>query len=269
LSSLLLSHVDNGVLTLTLNRPQAHNALNPELLCRLVDALDAFEADPALHVAILTGAGTQAFCSGGDLGKTLPLFSGHRQPEDDWDRRVLDDPRIRTLAPLRESPLSKVVIAAVNGACLAAGAEMLLGTDIRIASAKASFGWPEVRHALIPFAGTLARLPRQIAYCQAMELLLTGNKIDAERALSLGLINKIVAPDQVLPEAQHMARHIAANGPLAVKEIKRVVRMSFGAPLEAGYALEDDSYRSIMNSADAQEGPLAFMEKRKPVFRGQ
>jgi enoyl-CoA hydratase len=269
LSSLLLTHVDNGVLTLTLNRPQAHNALSPELLCRLIDALDTFEADPALHVAVLTGAGTQSFCAGGDLGKTLPLFSGHRQPQDDWDQRVLNDPRIRTLAPLRESPVSKVVIAAVNGACLAAGAEMLLGTDIRIASSSASFGWPEVRHALIPFAGTLARLPRQISYCQAMELLLTGDTIDADRALSLGLVNKVVAPDQVLSEAQHMARKIAANGPLAVREIKRVTRAAIGLPLDTGYALEDASYRTIMSSTDAQEGPLAFMEKRKPVFRGQ
>jgi len=269
MSALLLSEASEGVLTLTLNRPEAHNALSPELICRLVDALDAFEADPGLQVAILTGAGTRAFCSGGDLGRTLPLFSGHRSPEDDWDRRLLDDPRTRALAPLREEPLSKPLIAAVNGVCVAAGAEMLLGTDIRIASSNASFGWPEARHALIPFAGTLARLPRQIPYCQAMELLLTGGTIDAERALSLGLINRVVPPEQVLPEARRIARQIAANGPLAVREIKRVARAAIGLPLDAGYALEDDSYRAIMDSADAKEGPLAFMEKRKPVFRGQ
>ncbi|MBC2769032.1 enoyl-CoA hydratase-related protein [Pusillimonas minor] len=265
----LLTETCDGVLTLTLNRPDAHNALDPELLCRLVDALDAFDTDPNLHVAILTGAGPRAFCSGGDLGSTLQLLSGRLQPKSDWDRRLLDDPRIRTLAPLRETPLSKPLIAAVNGICMAAGAEILLGTDIRLATSTATFGWLEVKHALIPFAGTLARLPRQIPYCQAMDLLLTGRTIDAPTALSLGLINQILPADEVLPEAQRIAQRIAANGPLAVREIKRVTRAAIGMPLDAGYALEDESYRTIMGSADAQEGPVAFMEKRKPEFRGQ
>tara|TARA_R100001143_G_scaffold63522_1_gene71352 strand:- start:2093 stop:2908 length:816 start_codon:yes stop_codon:yes gene_type:complete len=269
MTPVLLTDVADGVLTITLNRPGAHNALSPELLCRLVDTLDAFEANADLQVAILTGAGTQAFCSGGDLSKTLPLFSGARLPADDWDQRLLDDPRVRSVAPLREEPLSKPVIAAVNGVCVAAGAEILLGTDIRIATPQALFGWPEVKHGLIPFAGTLARLPRQVSWCQAMHLLLTGEMINAEIALQMGLINEVVEPEQLLERAGKIAGRIAANGPLAVKEIKRVARSAMDEPLSAGYALEDDSYKTIMASADAQEGPRAFMEKRKPVFRGR
>lgn len=268
MNPVLISTHENGILTLTLNRPESHNALNPELICRLVDALDEFEENPNLHVVILTGAGPQAFCSGGDLGRTLPLFSGQRQPEDAWDYRLLEEPRLRALGPLREDPLSKPVIAAVNGVCMAAGAEILLGTDLRITSSNARFGWPEAKHALIPFAGTLARLPRQIPYCHAMELLLTGRTIDAERALAWGLINQIVPPEDVLTTAEQRAREICANGPLAIREIKRITRSAIGQPLDTGYALEDQSYRIIMNSTDAKEGPKAFMEKRKPVFNG-
>ncbi|MAO49960.1 MAG: enoyl-CoA hydratase [Pusillimonas sp.] len=269
MAPVLITDVANGVLTITLNRPEARNALSPELLCRLVDAFDAFEADASLQVAILTGAGTQAFCSGGDLGTTLPLFSGARRPADEWDQRLLNDPRVRSVAPLREDPLCKPVIAAVNGVCVAAGAEILLGTDIRIATPQAVFGWPEVKHALIPFAGTLARLPRQVSWCQAMDLLLTGEMIGAEKALQLGLINEVVASEQLLERATQIARRVASNGPLAVREIKRVAREAQDQPLADAYALEDASYKAIMGSEDAQEGPRAFMEKRKPVFRGR
>lgn len=269
MTSVLTQDIQGEVLTITLNRPEVRNSLDPELLCRLVDALDAFEADAQLRVAILTGAGTQAFCAGGDLGKTLPLFTGDRQPEDEWDRRALDDPRVRTIAPLREQPLSKPVIAAVNGVCMAAGAEMLLGTDVRIAASHAKFAWPEARHALIPFAGSLARLPRQISYAQAMELLLTGDTIDAEQALRLGIVNHVAPAEQLMPRAKQIAQRIAANGPLAVREIKRVIAQSSGLPLEEAFGLEDDGYRKVVASEDAREGPRAFMQKRAPVFHGK
>ena len=190
-------------------------------------------------------------------------------PADDWDERLLSDPRVRSVAPLREDPVSKPVIAAVNGVCVAAGAEILLGTDIRLATPEAMFGWPEVKHALVPFAGTLARLPHQVSWCQAMSLLLTGEMIGADKALQLGLINEVVAQQQLLERARKIANQIASNGPLAVKEIKRVTRTAMGLPLAAAYAQEDQSYKTIMASEDAQEGPRAFMEKRKPVFRGQ
>jgi len=269
MTSVLKYEAEGGILTLTLNRPEAHNALNPELLCRLVDALRDFESDPSLRVAILTGAGERAFCAGGDLGATLPLLSGDRRPADEWDQRLLDDPAVRTIAPLREEPLAKPVIAAVNGLCMAAGAEILLGTDIRIAAGHATFAWLEVRRGLIPFAGSLVRLPRHIPYCRAMELLLTGEAIDAREAERLGLVNHVVPAGEVLALARKIAARIAANGPVAVREIRRAVMQSAGIPLEEGFRLEDDGYRAVMATEDAREGPRAFMEKRAPVYRGK
>jgi enoyl-CoA hydratase len=269
MTSLLKYEVQDAIVTITFNRPDVHNALNPEMLCRLVDALNAFDQDPRLRVAILTGAGTEAFCAGGDLGKTLPLLSGESKPIDKWDQRLLDDPTVRTISPLRDAPISKPVIAAVNGFCMAAGAEILLGTDIRIAAEHARFAWPEVRHALIPFAGTAVRLPSNIAYCQAMELLLTGDAIDAQTALRIGLVNHVVPGEQVLPKARKIAAKIAANGPIAVQEIKRMAIQSVGLSLEQKFLLEDKSYDTVMATGDAREGPRAFMEKRVAVYRGK
>ncbi|MDB5931677.1 MAG: enoyl-CoA hydratase, partial [Polaromonas sp.] len=158
---------DGPVAILTLDRPAARNALTPEMLCRLADAFVDFRDDPALRVAILTGAGDLAFCAGGDLGTTLPLLTGARAAADDWDQRVLQEPQVMAASSLRGFALNKPVIAAVNGACLAAGFELLLGCDIRIAAGHAMLGLPEVQRGLIPFAGSMARLPRQVAQAHA------------------------------------------------------------------------------------------------------
>lgn len=260
----------NGpVAIITLNRPGARNALTPEMLCRLADAFVDFRDDAQLRVAILTGAGDLAFCAGGDLGSTLPLMTGARAPADAWDRRVLDEPQVMAASSLRDFALHKPVIAAVNGACLAAGFELLLGTDIRIAAAHCIFGLPEVQRALIPFAGSLARLPRQIAQAHAMEILLTGRPVDAQRALQMGLVNHVLPASEVLPRAMEIAQQIAGNGPLAVQQVKQTVFAASGQPLDIGFELEDDSKRVVLASRDAREGPLAFMEKRPPRFTGQ
>ena len=265
----LLSDLQDGVLLLTLNRPAARNAISPELACRLADALLAAAADDAVRVVVLTGAGDRAFCSGGDLALTLPLMTGARAPADEWDHRLLTDPGIIDRSALRRFAFDKPVIAAINGACLAGGMETVLATDIRIAAPHASFGLPEVKRALIPFAGSLARLPRQVAHCHAMELLLLGDSVGAEEALRMGLINRVVPADEVLPTAMDFARRIAANGPAAIRAIKRIVRDGSGLPLGAGYDLEDAAKAVIMATEDAREGPLAFMQKRTPVYRGR
>ena len=259
----------DGIATITLDRPEARNALTPEMLCRLADAVQDFAADPAMRVAILTGTGEKAFCSGGDLAATLPLMTGARAPADEWDRQLLDDPVVAAASSLRGYPLHKPVIAAVNGACLAAGTELLLATDIRIAAPHATFGLPEVTRALLPFAGSMARLPRQVPYCLAMEMLLVGEAIDAERALRIGLINHIVPSAELLPRAYALARRIAANGPVAVQQVKETVLAASGLPLEQAYRLEDEAKRVVMASEDAREGPRAFIEKRAPVYRGR
>jgi len=267
-STTVLYEKDGPVATITLNRPAARNALTPEMLCRLADAFIDFRNDDGLRVAILTGAGDLAFCAGGDLARTLPLMTGARPVEDDWDRRVLEEPGVMAASSLRGFALDKPVIAAVNGACLAAGFEILLGTDIRIAADHASFGLPEVQRALIPFAGSLARLPRQIAQAHAMEILLTGRPVSAERALQIGLVNQVLPAAEVMPRALELARQIAGNGPLAVQRVKHTVFAASGQPLAAGFAMEDESKRIVLASLDAREGPLAFMEKRAPRFTG-
>ncbi len=252
----------------TLNRPDAHNAISPEMACRLVDVFDDFERDPKLRVAIVTGAG-QTFCAGGDLRKSLPLLSGSRMPEDHWDENIANDKSIMIRSVRRDVQFDKPIIAAVNGPCLAGGAELLVSTDIRIACDGAIFGLPEVRHGLIPFAGALVRLTQQVSYCNAMQMLLTGEPVSAQEAWRMGLINEIVPSSEVLPRARALAASIARNGPLAVRKVKVTVLKSIGCPLEEAYAMEDEARTSIMASHDAVEGPKAFMARREPAFIGR
>jgi enoyl-CoA hydratase len=257
------------IAVLTLNRPDVRNAISPEMACRLADAFEAIDNNSDIRVAVLTGHGEQAFCSGGDLARTLPLLTGARQPSDDWDRRFLGDPMVIARSSLRDAPLGKPLIAAINGACLAGGMEIVLGTDIRIAAEHAVFALPEAVHALIPFAGALVRLPRQIPPAIAMEMLLTGERISAQEAHRIGLLNHVCPPDQVMTRALAIAGKVAANGPVAVREIKRAVLASSGRGLQEGYRIEDESMKRVMATHDAREGPLAFVEKRRPVYHGQ
>lgn len=253
----------------SLNRPAARNALTPEMLCRLADAVADFGADDSLRVLVLGAEGEQAFCAGGDLALTIPLLGGARAPQDNWDRRVLQDPLVMPASSLRDYPLDKPVIAAINGACYAAGFEIMLGTDIRIAAEHATFCLPEVKRAVVPFAGSMVRLPRQIPYALAMELMLTGDAIDAQAARAMGLVNHVVAAADVLPRAFEIAGRIARNGPLAVRRLKQTVAAASGLPLAQGFALEDETKRVVLGSEDAREGPRAFMEKREPRFTGK
>jgi enoyl-CoA hydratase len=264
----ITTEAGQGILTIVLDAPASRNALTPRMLCELADAIQSFHADPALRAAIITGAGERAFCAGGDLARTLPLMSGDRSPEDDWDRRLLQDPLVLAASGLRDFPLDKPVIAAVNGACMAAGFELLLGTDIRLCAEHASFALPEVKRGVIPFAGSLARLARQVPFSMAMEILLTGEPISAQEALRIGLVNRVVPAADLLPTAQRMAAALAQNGPLAMRAVKRTVLAASGLPLAAAYALEDQAKALVMASEDAREGPRAFMEKRPPVYRG-
>lgn len=261
--------IEGAVATVTLDRPEARNALTPEMLCRLADAFAAYEADDTLRALIITGAGEHAFCAGGDLASTIPLLTGARTPLDDWDRRVLEDPTVMATSGLRERPGVKPIIAAVNGACMAGGFELLLGTDIRVAADHARFALPEVSRGVLPFAGAIARLPRQVPYCSAMHLMLTGDAIDAAEAYRIGLVNECVAADRVLPAARSIADRIARNAPVSVREIKRVAVSGSGLPLEAAYRLEDAARIRVLATDDAKEGPRAFMEKRSPRFLGR
>lgn len=265
----LLYESQGPIAVITLNRPERHNAMSPEVVCRLADAFDAFEANKSLRVAVLTGSGEGSFCSGGDLELTLPLLSGARQPETEWDHRLAANRDALFRSALKGPALTKPIIAAINGHCLAGGFELMLATDIRIAAEHARFGLPEARHALIPFAGALARLPRQLPPAIALELMMTGDQTDAATLLGHGLLNRVLPGPGVLPAAMDMARRIAANGPVSVSEIKRAVYQSVGRPLEDGYRIETESMDRVMATEDAREGPRAFMQRRRPVFTGR
>ena len=265
----LLYEIRGAVALITLNRPERHNAMSPEVVCRLADAFAAIEADDAVRAAVLTGAGQGSFCSGGDLELTLPLLSGARAPETEWDHRLANDRDVLFRSSLKTAAGTKPVIAAINGHCLAGGFELMLGTDIRIAADHARFGLPEAKHALIPFAGALARLTRQVPHALAMELLLTGDMIDAPRAAAMGLVNRVLPVDKVLPAALAIAERIAANGPLAIAAIKQVTHDATGRSLEDGFRIETEAMDRVMASEDAREGPRAFMERRPPQYRGR
>jgi len=259
----------NHIAYLTFNRPEVHNSFSPETLVRMAEAWQEIDKDDAIRAAIVTGAGTMAFSAGADLGKLIPLFTRARKPEDEWDNKLLADRRIGDVAILRNYDLDKPIIAAVNGFCIAGGMELIQATDLRVASENASFGLQEVKWAIIPAAGSLARLQRQMPYCKAMEILLTGNRIDAQEAWRLGLINYVVPQAQLMAKAEELAAAIAANGPLAVRKIKEAVRRCSGRPLEEAFKIENECAREVMKSEDAKEGPRAFMEKRQPNYKGR
>lgn len=262
--------VSNGVAVITLNRPEARNAMSPEVLCRLYDAWQEVQRDDDVRVAVLTGSGDRAFCAGADLGRLIPLISKTREPEDEWDHRYLaNDDDLANKASLRVHDVDKPIIAACNGHAIAGGMELVQGTDIRVAAEGARFGVQEVKWALFPAGGSTVRLPAQLPYAFAMELLLTGSLIDARRAQELGFVNHVVPFEQVLPKALEIAATIAANGPLAVRAIKRAARALLGVPEAEAMRRESQLAAPVFASKDAVEGPKAFLEKRAPQYRGQ
>ena len=240
---------------MTINRPEAMNSFTAEMLAAMDAAFEDFNEDPNLWVAILTAAGEKAFSSGMDLKEAIPLLtSGDELGYADHTKRPFCD-------------VFKPIIAAINGFCIAGGMEFMQGTDIRIAAETATFGLGEVRWGIIPTGGSHIRLPRQIPWAVAMELLLSGKPITAQRAYEIGLVNEIVPPDQLMPAALKWAETICKNGPLAVRTAKEIVVRSFA--LETGFVMEKTLGARVLNSEDAQEGPRAFAEKRKPKFTGK
>jgi enoyl-CoA hydratase len=265
----LLIDKREGIVTLTFNRPEARNALDPETLVELASAWEAFEQDDALRVAIITGRG-DAFCSGADLGRLIPLMTGARQPETPADHKLRQNPRLQQVALLRDvDVVTKPIIAAVNGYAIAGGMELLQATDIRVAADTAVFALQEPKWGLFPLGGSTVRLPRQLPWAIAMEILLTGERMSAVDAARHGLVNRVVPADQVMAEAERFARTIVANGPLAVRAIKRSVLACVGRPLGEGLEKELEIGFPVFMTEDAREGPRAFKEKRKPEFKGK
>lgn len=251
---------------ITLNRPDARNAINPEVAVRLADAWQRVKDDDGIRVAVLTGTGS-AFCAGADLGQLIPMVSGARKPENEWDERVAKEPGITSRALLRNFDTEKPVIAAINGHAIAGGMEIVQGTDIRVSVPAAKFGVQEVKWAIFPAGGSTVRLPVQIPYAKAMELLLTGDLISADEALALGFLNYVT--DDALGKAMEIAEKIAANGPLAVKAIRASVKECLGKPEAEALKIESRISGPVFQTEDAKEGPKAFMEKRKPEYKGR
>lgn len=247
---------EGRVAIVTIDRPDAHNALTMAMITDLNRVFAEFAADDDLWVAILTGAGTRAFSAGADLGEVIPKMAA------EGPGAAIGDPLKRFF-----SDIYKPIIGAVNGFCVAGGLELLQGTDLRLAAEHAVFGLGEVRWGIVPAGGSHVRLPRQIPWAVAMEILLTGRPISAARAYDVGLINKVVPADVLMDEAMALAALICRNGPLAVRTAKEIAVRSLG--LEAGFALEASLVPRVLASEDAREGPDAFMNKRPPRFVGR
>ncbi|MGH7823137.1 MAG: enoyl-CoA hydratase/isomerase family protein [Candidatus Binatia bacterium] len=262
----------------TINRPERRNALNRAAFGQLADAWMDFDKDPDLWVAIVTGAENpsepekNAFCSGGDLKEAIQFFADNAEDLASGKKTAGAEgyhPMSPLIAMLREVEIYKPIIAAVNGICVAGGMEMLMGTDLRIASERASFGIYEPRRGLFPGGGTTVRLPRQVPYCFAMEVLLTADPVPAALAYEMGIVNRVVPHAELMPTAIRFAETICKNGPLAVRAVKECVQKNLRMPLKEAFELELEYSASVFSTDDAQEGLAAFREKRPAVWKGK
>jgi enoyl-CoA hydratase len=249
------------VLVVTMNRPEARNALSGPMMAIMRDAWDEVDRDPDIRVAVLTGAGG-AFCAGADLKAMTTSHPGDSFRSGEWDLSVIEP-------LLKGRRLSKPLIAAVEGAAIAGGTEILQATDIRVAGMSARFGVSEARWGLFPLGGSAVRLVRQVPYTVAADILLTGRHLTAQEAKDVGLVGHVVPDGEALARAMELAQAVAANGPLAVQAILRTIRETEGMPENEAFATEAKLGMTVFASQDAKEGPRAFTEKRAPRFQGR
>lgn len=250
---------------ITINRPEAMNAIDPETSEELGKAWMDFRDDPNLWVGILTGAGDKAFSAGADLKKMIPFLA----QLSTFERKEREEKYPGFGGITRNLNIWKPIIAAINGFCLAGGLEMALACDLRVAAEHATLGLLEVSRGIIPGAGGTQRLPRMIPIARAMEIILMAQRIDAQEALRLGLVNRVVPGPEVMPTALKMAEAIQENGPLAVRAAKEAIIRGLSMPLEEGLRLESVLQSYLLKTEDAIEGPRAFAEKRKPQYKAK
>lgn len=256
----LLVKKSEGVARVTMDRPEALNAMDLDMSLKLAKAWEELAVDDEVRVIVLTGTGDRAFCAGADLKTLLPLItSGGFQEGVGATGNVF----------VKSAPLFKPVIAAVNGDAIAGGTEILQATDLRVAVETARFGLQEVRWGLFPAGGSTVRLPQQIPYCHAMEILLTGRLLTADEALRIGLINKVVPREELDDAVESWVQILLRNGPFAQQRVKQSVLASYGHTIPDALAIEAKIAQSVFRTADAVEGPRAFVEKRHPVFKGR
>jgi len=256
---ILIRETADGVVVLTLNRPEVMNALNVELLRALKEEIEKIRFEPDVRVVIITGAGEKAFCAGADLK----------------ERATLSETRVReyifTIRNLFSAidQLNKPVIAAVNGIALGGGTEMALASDIRLAARHAVMGLTETRLAIIPGGGGTQRLPRLIGRGRAKELIFTGRRVDAAEAVQIGLVNRVCDSGALIDECKKMAFMICQAGPIAIEQAKYAINHGMETDIQTGLAIESNAYQVTIPTQDRLEGLAAFREKRKPVFRGK
>lgn len=255
MTELVKVEIQDQVLIITLNRPEARNAINHDAAVQLAAALDELDNNPDVVVGILTGA-NNTFCSGMDL----KAFA------KDGQRPYVGD---RGFAGICERPPRKPLIAAIEGYALAGGLEIAMSCDMMIAAETAKFGVPETKRGIVPGSGGLLRLPDRVPYVVAMELVLTGDMFSAEQAANWGLINRVVPEGQALQGALELAARIKENGPLAVQTAKQVIAESRDWSQQHMFDLQRPRIAHVFVSADAKEGATAFAEKRKPVWQGK
>lgn len=249
----------NGIVTLTLNRPEVMNSFNRTLLTGLKSRIDDIRFKKSVRVVVITAAGEKAFCAGADLKERAGM--------DETEVRQFIY-TIRNLFTQIEN-LNKPVIAAVNGIALGGGTELALACDIRIAAENASMGLTETRLAIIPGAGGTQRLPRLIGVGKAKELIFTGRRVNAEEALEIGLVNKICPQAELKETCQQMAEMILETGPIAIEQAKYAINAGIETDIGTGLGIESNAYWLTIPTEDRLEGLKAFREKRKPVFKGR
>jgi len=249
---------ENRIAIFTVNRPEAFNAINVQAMQELHEAMVAFRDDPELWVGIITGAGEKAFCVGADIKNMLPFMKENR-----------GKPWTLPATTMRGLELYKPLIAAINGLALGGGLELALSCDIRIASENARFGQPEVNLGLMPGWGGTQRLPRVIPWAKAAEILFTGKPVDAQEAYRIGLVNKVVPQDKVMPTAKEWAEAICQVGPLGVRAAKQAMMRGCSMSFEDGLRLENALFDYLLSTEDYAEGSAAFTEKRKPNFKAK
>ena len=242
---------EGHIALITMNRPEALNALNRQVLEELSQVLDQVEADPELYVAIVTGAG-RSFVAGADIGQMSTLSSAEAKAFGLFGNQVF----------LKLENLSKPTIAAVNGFALGGGCELSMACDIRLASEKAKFGQPEVGLGITPGFGGTQRLPRIVGVSKAMELILTAKVIKADEAKAIGLVSEVYPAEELMDKAMELANAICANAQIAVQESKRCIRMGMQTDIATGSAFEAEAFGVCCGTADKDEGMGAFLEKR-------
>jgi (E)-benzylidenesuccinyl-CoA hydratase len=247
---------------ITINRPEARNAIDLETAEELSNAWAGFRDDENLWIAVITGAGDKSFSAGADLKSFISMLTGQGQSKEQASSGGFG-------GITQGVECWKPIIAAINGHCFAGGFEIMLACDLRIASENAVFGQTEVRWGIIPGAGGTQRLPRAIPLAKAMEIILMGEAITAEEAYRIGLINKVVPQTELMNEVECWVEILLERGPLALRAAKQAILQGLSLPLDDGMKLEQKLFASLLQTEDAREGPLAFAQKRKPNFKGK